>query len=455
MRPFPADLFPYFLAWREKHGPFYGEFFLDSFKSKGRARYSYFPLSPPEKIFSAATLKEFPKAWQALQNAVGNGRDRSLQEFRRDRSLQRSDVPFQGGAVGILSYDAGRFFEPGWRSVPPPDPLKFPLMHFGIYRDLICLDHQTGRFHFFSKDKNRGHKLKNKFENIIPVIVRTGFKPAPTVGKGRDRSLQGNKEWFLDSVKKIKNLIAAGDIYQANLSQRIERPFDGNGLKFFSRLRIINPSPYAFYFKFGGFEVASCSPELLIKKRGQVLETRPIAGTRPRGRGAGADAKLRGELLLNAKERAEHVMLLDLERNDLGRVCRAGSVRVTQKMAVEKYSHVMHIVSHVRGTLRPGEDFFSALAAAFPGGTITGAPKARCMEILDEIEPAARGPFYGSAGWMGFDGDGEMNLLIRTALIHKGKIALQVGSGIVADSDPKKEYEESLHKARALLAALS
>ena len=260
------------------------------------------------------------------------------------------------------------------------------------------------------------------------------------------------------SVKKIKKFISAGDIYQANLSQRIERSFDGNGLEFFSRLRAINPSPYACYFRVRAgfkpaltFEIASCSPELLIKKRGNTLETRPIAGTRPRGLGAKADAKLRGELLLSPKERAEHIMLLDLERNDLGRVCRAGTVRVTQKMTVEKYSHVMHIVSHVRGALMPGEDFFSALEAAFPGGTITGCPKARCMEILDGIEPVARGPFYGSAGWMDFNEDGEMNLLIRTAVVKKEKVTLQVGSGIVADSDPKREYEESLHKARALM----
>ena len=286
---------------------------------------------------------------------------------------------------------------------------------------------------------------------MVPLPPAAGASPP----KRELRDSFSSENWFVESVKKIKKLIAAGDIYQANLSQRIEADFDGNALDFFGRLRAINPSPYTCYYKAGAFEIVSCSPELLLKKRGNIVETRPIAGTRPRGKSGAADARLKGELLLSPKERAEHIMLLDLERNDLGRVCKAGSVRVTEKMTVEKYSHVMHIVSHVRGTLRPGQTFFSALEAAFPGGTITGCPKVRCMEILDGLEPQARGPFYGSAGWVGFNGNAEMNLLIRTALISKGHLALQVGSGIVADSNPQKEHAESLQKAQALLTSVS
>ncbi len=262
------------------------------------------------------------------------------------------------------------------------------------------------------------------------------------------------KNRYLKAVKAIKEWIASGDIYQANYSQRIERSFNGNSLDFFSRLRSINPSPYACYFRLKESELASCSPELLLKKSGSILETRPIAGTRPRGKNASADLRLKGELLLSEKERAEHIMLLDLERNDLGKVCEAGSVKVSRRLAVERYSHVMHIVSNVVGKMRKNENVFAALEALFPGGTITGCPKLRCMEILDGLEPVSRGPFYGSAGWISGNGDAEFNILIRSALIQNHQISFQVGSGIVADSAPKNEYEESLQKAKALLAAL-
>jgi anthranilate/para-aminobenzoate synthase component I len=251
----------------------------------------------------------------------------------------------------------------------------------------------------------------------------------------------------------VKRFIAAGDIYQANLSHRLDFPWKGDPADFFDALRRLNPSPYAALMEFPGFTLASASPELLLKVRGDRAETRPIAGTRPRGSTPTEDERLSGELLLNEKERAEHIMLVDLERNDLGRVCRPGTVEVSERMVLEKYSHVTHIVSHVQGRLAPGYDGLDAVRALFPGGTITGCPKIRCMEILQELEKESRGPFYGSAGWMGGNGDLDLNILIRTALFRKGRVSLRVGAGIVADSVPSKEYEETLHKARALTAA--
>ncbi|MBI4218414.1 MAG: anthranilate synthase component I family protein, partial [Elusimicrobia bacterium] len=265
---------------------------------------------------------------------------------------------------------------------------------------------------------------------------------------------------FLRSIHKIKNYISRGDIYQANLSQRIALESSKSPLELYDRLRKLNPSPYACYLRSPSYDLLSCSPELLLHKRGALLETRPIAGTHPRGESAQKDRKLEGELILNEKERAEHIMLVDLERNDLGKVCVEGSVKVSESMAIEKYSHVMHIVSHVEGKLKRSATIFTAIESLFPGGTITGCPKIRCMEVLDELEPAARGPFFGSTGWIGYQGDGTFNILIRSALIQKekkggkNKIYLQVGSGIVADSVPTKEFEESLHKAQALLQTI-
>lgn len=258
---------------------------------------------------------------------------------------------------------------------------------------------------------------------------------------------------YQTGARKILDYIASGDIYQANLSHEISRPFSGDPAAYFDALRGVNPSPYSCLMEFGPFALASCSPELLLRVKGGRVVTRPIAGTRRRGRDAREDQRLSGELLLSPKERAEHVMLVDLERNDLGRVCRPGSVKVTESLALERYSHVTHIVSQVEGRLAPGFDGLDAFRAVFPGGTITGCPKVRCMEILADLERAPRGPFYGAAGWIAPGGDMELNILIRTALFRGGWMSCRIGAGIVADSSPAREWEETLHKAAALLEA--
>lgn len=452
------DFFDYYLLLNSKSK---NSFLLDSvhtLSSASHERYSYFSLTPPEKTFESKSTDHFSKNWKKLKQWMS---------LKNAPILSRNLPPFYGGAVGILSYDCGRIFEPGWKTKPPRDPLKFSLMQIGIYDHIACLDHKTGRF-FLSlclhinkeTDKNLKEIYEKGCEKIIQLAdeLKINSFQYPQIKerskKENTTAILPNKKQFLESVEKIKNYISAGDIYQANLSQRISIPFHGHILNFYRRLRKINPSPYSCLFRLNHFDLISSSPELLLKKRGEILETRPIAGTRPRGIDKISDQKLEGELLLNEKERAEHIMLVDLERNDLGRICRSGSVKISEKMVIEKYSHVMHIVSHIKGRIKKSENIFSAIESVFPGGTITGCPKVRCMEILDDLEPVARGPFFGSAGWIGYQGDGELNLLIRTALIKKNNIHIQAGSGIVADSSPESEYTESLHKAQALLKAI-
>jgi para-aminobenzoate synthetase component 1 len=262
------------------------------------------------------------------------------------------------------------------------------------------------------------------------------------------------KEQFSAAVIAVQEYIRSGDVFQVNLSVRQERELRTEPADVYEWLRLLNPSPYMGLLKFPDFQLVCGSPELLVKLQDGVLQTRPIAGTRPRGADGDQDEQLAVELILNEKERAEHIMLVDLERNDLGRVSQFGTVKVTDLMTIEKYSHVMHIVSQVEGRLRAGLDAYDALAATFPGGTITGAPKVRTMEIIEELEPVRRGPYTGSLGWIDFRGNMEFNIMIRTLVAKNGKAFVQAGAGIVIDSVPEKEYVESLNKAKALWAAV-
>jgi len=262
------------------------------------------------------------------------------------------------------------------------------------------------------------------------------------------------KEAYMASVRRIQAYIAAGDVFQVNLSQRQTRPADLPAEELYEWLRLVNPSPYMGLLRCPDFQLVSGSPELLVELRGGRLATRPIAGTRRRGRTPEEDAQLAEELRSNEKERAEHIMLVDLERNDLGRIARFGSVRVDELMTIEYYSHVMHLVSQVEAELAPGRDALDVIAAAFPGGTITGAPKIRTMEIIEELEPTRRGPYTGSLGWIDYNGDMEFNILIRTMTVKDGRVHIQAGAGIVIDSDPEREYYESLNKAKALWKAV-
>lgn len=398
----------------------------------------------------------------------------------------KSLPPFQGGAVGLLSYDFVQYLEKLPKTTK--DDLKIPDGHFFMIDKLIAFDHKKKKtwiivcpgaretdLGYGYMDVDWGEKYEeaiHRIDEISSKVLAWGDKsskavnrqipPAPPLLKGGVGGLQKievvhemKKQEYMDIVKRAKEYITAGDIFQANLSLRVSAEIGRtNPWELYKILRSINPSPFAAYIDFGDYQIVSSSPERLISIRNGIVETRPIAGTRPRGKDREEDERMRKELLLNEKERAEHIMLIDLERNDIGRVCDYGSVHVDELMITEDYSHVIHIVSNIKGKLAQGKTCFDAIKAAFPGGTITGVPKVRCMEIIDELEPVSRGPYTGSIGYIGFSGNMDLNIIIRTFLIKKGYAYVQAGAGIVADSDPEREYYESLKKAEALIKTL-
>jgi aminodeoxychorismate synthase component I len=378
--------------------------------------------------------------------------------------------PFQGGAAGMLSYDFVHYLE----KLPETatDDLHVPDAHFFMIDRLIAFDHSLKKgwiivcpgaretvLGFSDVTRQRDVLIAEAEEVLEDIQRRLGLE-----GKTEDErstpervkiSYEMDKEAYMEMVRKTRDYIAAGDIFQANLSLRVSADIgDTDPWKIYTILRKINPSPFAAYVDFGDYHIVSSSPERLVRVKGKRVDTRPIAGTRPRGRDLEEDEIMSAELLLNEKERAEHIMLIDLERNDLGKVADYSSVNVDELMITEKYSHVIHIVSNVKGILAEGKDCFNVIRATFPGGTITGVPKVRCMEIIDELEPTQRGPYTGSIGYIGFNGNMDLNIIIRTFLIKDGKAYVQAGAGIVADSDPEREYYESLKKAEALVKTL-
>lgn len=439
-------------------------FLLESGKGENR-NYSFFGSHPasvmPRPSLATASSSDDPFSW--------------LRHIIASPGIERTPdlPPFFGGAVGCFSYDFARRLE----SVPAVavDDLSLPDMHFALYEVVAAVDHRTNRIQVIfcpSLDRFLGEARDKLYREGLDRLAEwearlTGSVATPlnalaltTVSFGP----QQTQEAYLDRVRRCQEYIAAGDIYQANLSHRfgIEIPqgYRSGAARLqyeqalYQELRSVNPSPFSGLLRFGDMSLISCSPERLVRLQGRRADTRPIAGTRPRGCNSDDDRRLVRELLANEKERAEHVMLVDLERNDLGRVCEIGSVQVNEFMAVEQYSHVSHIVSNVQGTLRPGATPFDLISATFPGGTITGVPKIRCMEIIEELEPVRRGPYTGSFGYIGWNGDLDLNIIIRTLVMTEKQGYLQVGAGIVADSDPAKEYQETLQKAQAFFSAV-
>lgn len=361
--------------------------------------------------------------------------------------------PFQGGAIGYFSYDCIRYIE----KLPSlaEDDLNIPDIYFLLFDDVFVYDQKEKLLwiitHYVDKHAEAEARL-NEWKDLwvaeVPEVTMPFERP-----KKKNEAVAFTETGFMKAVECIQEYIGAGDVFQVNLSTRQERTLQTHPLEIYTSLREINPSPYMGYLELGDFQIVSGSPELLIKKQGTEVSTRPIAGTRSRGADEQEDEELARELIENEKERAEHVMLVDLERNDLGRVCKYGTVEVDEFMVIEKYSHVMHIVSNVRGEVEEDKDAFDLVKAVFPGGTITGAPKIRTMEIIEELEPVRRGIYTGSIGWIGYSGDTELNIVIRTLLAKDGKAHVQAGAGIVIDSNPENEYKESLKKAIALWRA--
>ncbi|MEW6571145.1 MAG: anthranilate synthase component I family protein [Nitrospirota bacterium] len=378
--------------------------------------------------------------------------------------------PFQGGFAGILSYDFVHYLESLPRNTT--DDLNLPEAHFLMIDKLIAFDHSRRKSWIMvcpgvrdclkSGSENscwaeKYEAAEDEIKNIQKGIGKKLHDGDAAVPSSRKIEIvyEMKKNEYMDIVRRAKEYIAAGDIFQSNLSQRVSAYITGtNTWSLYRILRSVNPSPFAAYLDFGDYRVVSSSPERLLRVRNRTVDTRPIAGTRPRGKNNTEDELMRSELLLNEKERAEHIMLIDLERNDLGRVSEYGSVNVDELMITEDYSHVIHIVSNIQGCLAGKKDCFDAVRAAFPGGTITGVPKVRCMEIIDELEPVRRGPYTGSIGYISFSGNMDLNIVIRTFVIKGETAYVQAGAGIVADSDPEREYYETLKKAEALIKTL-
>jgi anthranilate synthase component 1 len=361
--------------------------------------------------------------------------------------IERNFIPlyglrFIGGAIGYISYDAIRY----WEQLPKiaKDDLNFPEIELAIYDDGIMFDHIKGATYYYHLTQDRTRDLEDLMESTAEIKPLTYSKPKTNLSQKR----------FEREVMKAKEYITAGDILQVVLSKRYGFTFNGDLIQFYGSLRSINPSPYMYFLKMKNRQIVGSSPEMLVRVENGIVETYPIAGTRPRLNDKDKNKALAKELLSDPKERAEHVMLVDLARNDIGRVSEYGSVHVPQFMEVHEYSHVQHIVSRVTGKLRLGCDSYDALRAILPAGTVSGAPKVRAMEIIEEAEPTRRGPYAGAVGYFSFNGNSDFAITIRTLIANGNKAYIQVGAGIVADSDPEKEWYETDYKAHALMKAL-
>ena len=424
-------------------------------------RYSFIGLPARTRIRAHGTAIEVEDAGTVVERHEGDPLSFVASFLGRYRAAPAPGLPrFCGGLAGMFGYDTVRHIEPRLAaSAPPAAPAlaAIPDILLLLTEELVVVDNLAGKISLivyadpgapdaYAKATARLAELRRKLRAPVAIPFQTG---APVT---QARSEFG-ADAFKAAVQKIKDYIAAGDAMQVVLSQRLSRPFTSSPLSLYRALRSLNPSPYMFYYDFGDFHVVGASPEILVRKEGATVTLRPIAGTRPRGRTRETDERLAQELLADPKEIAEHVMLVDLGRNDVGRVAATGSVSVTERMMVERYSHVMHIVSNVEGTLKPGLTSIDVLRASFPAGTVSGAPKVRAMEIIDELEPARRGVYAGAVGYVSFQDDMDLAITIRTAVIKDGALYVQAGAGIVHDSVPESEWQETQSKARAILRA--
>lgn len=446
-------------------------------------RYSFVAAEPVEWVFGG--LSEAQRV-QAATGVSEHWVGEPLPLLRRWMSAYRAPrletLPkFIGGIVGYTSYDVVRTIErlPELAASDSPIPDYF----FMRVEKLWIIDHVEGRLHIavhavreldeawgerelstrFAEAQQTAQAMKRQWDDWLQKASQLELASASYEGVKLDidvehipgLTLSTPKVRFEHGVQVIRDYIAQGDVFQVNLSLRQNKPLFAPPEQVYEALRRINPSPYMAFLRLpGGQRIVSASPELLVCREGSRLSTRPIAGTRPRGTNEGEDGAFREELLLSEKERAEHIMLVDLERNDLGKISVYGTVKVKELMAIEHYSHVMHIVSEVEGELAPDKDAFDCFAAVFPGGTITGAPKIRTMEIIEELEPVRRGAYTGAIGWIDYNGNMELNITIRTLVYAEGMASVQSGAGIVIDSVPEKEFYESLNKAKALWKAV-
>ena len=432
-----------------------------------QARYSFVVARPFLTLRTWGSRCEIRAADPQARSSVQYGNPWNVLEqlLARYELIDEIDLPFPlGGCFGYWGYDLKNFVEPRLRARAVND-LELPDCAVGFYDSLAIFDHHLGKTWLVatglaadgSRDESRARQQADWWHE---QLGRDEFHLVPISENTREVELASpasnfNREDFTHAVGRALDYIRAGDIYQVNLSQRFTAPWAGGGWEFHRALHAASPAPFGAYLDAGDFQIASSSPERFLRLSGHHIQTRPIKGTRPRSADPQRDAQLAYELQSSEKERAELVMITDLLRNDLGRVCEFGSIQVPELMRLEKYAQVQHLVSTVEGRLRAEHSHLAALRDCFPGGSITGAPKFRAMEIIDELEPVTRGPYTGSLGYLGFNRESQFNIAIRTAIVREGQVYFQAGAGIVADSDPEMEYEETRAKARGFVSALS
>ncbi len=435
-------------------------FFLDSaLPSKGISRYSFLGFDP-FLVLKAKQRKITLTDSNGTLEIEGNPFEH-LRELLRQFSVKSTidSLPFPCGVAGYFAYDLCHFIErlPGRAA----DDIGLPDMYMGFYDTIVSYDNFHNTCTVIGVDFGLDNTRRDRMERVVDALCRKSdaccesTDNRPKAGTP-EPALKFNfsKERYISAIKRIKDYITAGDVYQVNLSQRIETQSDIPPCQLYKNLRSVNPAPFSGYLAFDDVAIISSSPERFLHVNARHVQTRPIKGTRPRGKDAQTDEVMKQALLSSPKDDAELTMIIDLERNDLGRVCDYGSVKVVERKALEAYPTVYHLVSTIEGDLYERYDFIDLLKATFPGGSITGAPKIRAMQIIDELEPTRRSVYTGAIGYIGFNGDADLNIAIRTFIMKGKKVYFQVGSGIVADSDDEEEYEETLHKARALIDSL-
>jgi anthranilate synthase component 1 len=426
-------------------------------------RYSFIGLPASTLMRSFGNRIEVVKNGTVVETTEGNPLDFIAQFQSRYKVALRPGMPrFCGGLAGYFGYDAVRHVEKRLAHSAPKDDLGLPEIQLLVTEELAVIDNLSGKLYLIVY-VDPGHpeafsRGRQRLKDLRAMLRRTVDAPVTSASVRTDSIREFAKSDYLNAVAKAKEYIMAGDLMQVQVGQRIKKPYVDAPLSLYRALRSLNPSPYMYFYNFGDMQIVGSSPEILVRNEAtndgnKKVTIRPLAGTRPRGSTPESDAQLARELLADPKEIAEHVMLIDLARNDIGRIATTGSVNVTDKLVIEKYSHVQHIVSNVEGTLKSGLSNLDVLKATFPAGTLSGAPKVRAMEIIDELEPVKRGIYGGACGYLSFGGEMDLAIAIRTGVIKDGTLYVQAAAGVVADSVPEMEWQETENKARAVLRA--
>jgi anthranilate synthase component 1 len=453
-----------YLKLAQSHNTGKNTFLLESVVGGERfGRYSFIGLPASTKIRCSGKQIEVLKNDVVIETAEGNALEFIAEYQSRFKVAIRPGMPrFCGGLAGYFGYDAVRYIEKRLEDSAPPDTLGLPDIQLLLTEELAVIDNLSGKLYLivyadptqpeaFSRGRQRLRDLRAMLRRPADAPVTTGSVRTETIR-------EFPKEEYLKAVARAKEYVMAGDLMQVQIGQRLKKSYVDSPLMLYRALRSLNPSPYMYFYNFGDMQIVGASPEILVRNESigegqKKITIRPLAGTRPRGSTIERDEQLARELLADPKEIAEHVMLIDLARNDIGRIATTGSVKVTDQMVIEKYSHVQHIVSNVEGILKPGMSNLDVLKATFPAGTLSGAPKVRAMEIIDELEPSKRGIYGGACGYLSFGGEMDVAIAIRTGVIKDGTLYVQAAAGIVADSVPEMEWEETENKARAVLRA--